>query len=147
MKFWITAIFYLANRLEELADRVSEEIDALSVSLTMETYKLFETVLALEDKKRRLCNFKVLGGLMKEKLSTGEQEVLLRHIRGESFEEIGTALGISKSTAARKFKSAVDTCIAYSESLTYTERRYIDEYKDIPLIWRTVKRMENGKLK
>lgn len=142
MKHWILAVFNLASRLGKLCDRVDQEIDAVSCSLTTDTYTLCEAILALSDKKVRLINFKVMGQLMKEKLSDTEFEIVSCRARGATFEEIGNACGLSKSTAARRFQSAVEKCARAAGQLTFTEKKFTDEYKDIPLIYKTVKKFE-----
>ena len=143
MKFWIMAIFFLSGRLQSLCEEIEKEIDCLALSLTGDTYKLFETVLRLNDKKIRVINFKVLGGMMKKKLNDVEYAALIRHIRGESFEDIGQALSMSKSGAARRLQSAIAKCAAVVGALIFTEERLISEYCDIPLIFKTVQRFKN----
>ena len=146
MKFWVMAIFSLSERLARLARRVDKDMESLSVSMTVETVTLFEAMLALEDKKRRICNFKVFKDLMVDKLKPGELEIVSRYIKGEVLQEIADDLKISKSTAARKFNRAMDVCGKYLVSMTFTEERFLAEYKDIPLIWRTVKQFGRNAL-
>jgi len=138
MKHWITTIFFLAGKLGKLVDGLTKEMENYAISLTMETFRVLDTLMKLEDKKRRLCNFKVLAVFFKSKLDNEQIEIVRRRIiKGETFEEVASVLEISKSTAGRKYSEAINKSIAASLSLTYDEDRLLEDYKDIPLIMKT----------
>ena len=139
MKYWIMTIFFLANKLAKLADEIASEIDSYAVCLTMDTLKVFSTVMNLEDKKRRLCNFKVLADFFKSKLDKEQLEIVKKYlIKGDSFEQIAYGTGLSRSTTIRRYNSAINKSIAACLSLTYDEDRLMEEYKDFPVIIKTL---------
>jgi len=146
MKVWIKAIFLLASKLGQLAAAIAEEMDTLSTDITPETFGAFDRMLTLEDRKRRVCNFKVFRDLLRAKLTRDEYELIKRHmLKGETFEEIAASGAYSKSALARKFNQAIDTCIELMQSLTYGEARLLKDYKDIPLIYKTVQMLQKAR--
>jgi len=141
MKFWIKTVFYLAGKLGRLVDTIDKEMAELSLCMVSDTFTIFDSMLKLEDKKRRLCNFKVIRDLMRAGLELQEKEIVRRHvIRGQTFGEIASDMDISKSKVNRIFLEAVKKCEAVAISLTYTEERFEKEYADIPLVFGTYKK-------
>ncbi|MCL2061243.1 MAG: hypothetical protein FWH03_01270 [Firmicutes bacterium] len=144
MKQWVFCIFCLMSKLGTLCARIEEQVDEASRNLTTDTLTLFNNVLRLNDAKRRIVNFLVLGRMMKSRLEKEEAVILQRRAKMESFDEIAKSLGLSRSGAARKCDAAVQKCIDAALSLTFTEERFIAEYKDIPLIYDTVRRLSKA---
>ncbi|MCL2847571.1 MAG: hypothetical protein FWE13_02315 [Firmicutes bacterium] len=146
MKHWISTIFYLNNKLNKLLDALSQELESYAVNLTIDTFRVFDLIMKIEDKKRRICNFKVLGDLIKSKLNISQKEIVNRYIvKGDSFEQIAYGSGVSKSTTNRRFKEAINIAIATAISLGYNEDKLTKEYCDIMLITKIFRNfMENG---
>jgi len=139
MKVWIKAIFLLGNKLGQLADAVQEELEKLSIDLTVETFRAFERMMALENKKRRLCNFKVLKDLLKAQLTADEKQVFkLRLEKSKSFDETADILQLHKSSVVRRFNKGMDKCLDFLNRLTYTEERFKSEYGDVEVICKSV---------
>jgi len=139
MTEWIKAIFALAPKMGALADAISEEMDALSMDLVTNTYRVFEKMMMLENKKRRVVNFKVFRDLLKGQLTKDEYAFVRMHIvKGKTFVEIAEVSDYSKSGASRKFKEIMHKCEEYMQKLTYSVDRLIEEYKDIELVSRTM---------
>jgi len=144
MKEWILSVFFLQNKLKDLAAQIDSEIKIYSLSLTMDTNKLFDKVMQLQDKRRRVVNFKVLYDIMKDNLSASEKTILADSAKGNSFNEIGQKLNVSKSTAARYFKQAIDKCTNVAHSLNFTLERFKKEYGDILLIHKTASKFSKN---
>ena len=141
MKAWIKAIFFLNSKLGNLLDSIQDEMDVLSKNLILETFTLCDKMLKLEDKKRRICNLKVLHSLFKSKLSNIEYNLIKKHLlQGKTFEEISATLTKSKSQLSRDYCKALDKCEEVSIAMTFSEERLEREYKDIILVYKTVKK-------
>ena len=142
MKAWVLANFYLARKMDKLAERIDEEIDRSSLLLKIDTATLFEVIFNLNDKKRRVVNFKVLHSMLLKQLYLQEMGIISRYIKGQTLEEIGKEYEISKSTVSRRLKQAIDKCIKIFESLQFTEERLEKEYAEIPLIYKAVRKFK-----
>jgi len=143
MKAWIRTIFLLKSKIGQLVELIAEEMDALSVDIAANTLTVFTKMLALEDKKRRVVNFKVFSTLLKGQLEKQEYSLIKLHIvDGKSFEEIAPLFESSKSALSRKFNKAINKCEDFLIKLTFNEERLVSEYKDIALIYRTVQKIK-----
>lgn|GEM_PF-791249 len=142
MKHWILTIFRLSSRMDKLCVRVDRQIDRLAVNLTLDTTKLINAILILQDRKVRFINFRVLYSRMKAALSPAERALAVRYANGESLLEIALSLGISHSTVARRLRKIVEVCGAVLRDLKFDEKRLLKDYRDIPLIYNTVKEFE-----
>jgi len=141
MKFWVMAIFAVYGKLRRMVELLDEQIDGLSVQIVGDTYQLFDRVIALNDKKRCLVNLKVLGDMLKKLLDKDEFEIVVKHAKGKTFEEIALMVSLSKSSVNRKFLKAIEKCTKHLEALTYNEERLLEEYKDLPGVFKVVKKM------
>jgi len=143
MKVWIKAIFLLASKMGALAEAIAQEMDNLSVDYITNTIVACEQMMLLEDKKRRVVNFKVFNNLLKAQLTKDEYKLVKLHvIEAKTFEEIAIELESSKSALSRKFNCIIKTCEEFLTKLTYTQDRLLKEYKDIALVYKMVQKLE-----
>jgi len=137
---WIKAVFFLSGKLSKLEKILQESMEKLSTNMSIDTYSLCNQMLLVEDKLRRVCNFKVLSKMLCAHLPKDDTVLIKRHIIAkQSFADIAAELGVHKSTPSRKFNKAIEACVKFCEGLTFNLSRFEKDYKDIPLITETVK--------
>ena len=145
MNSWIKTIFFLSSKLGKLEKILKGSMEDLSKNMTLDTYTLCNKMLAIEDKLRRVCNFRVIGKMLEAHLSKDELTLIKRHIIAkETFADMAYEAGLNKSTLTRRFAKAIDSCITFCENLTFTLDRMQKDYKDIPLIIETLKMFTRG---
>ena len=140
MKNWIRVIFALNNRLDALTYSIDRQVENMSELLTVPTMELFDSIIELNDKKVRIINMRVLHDKMKEALSSREYYVIARSSHGASFSEIGESLGLSKGHVYRLYQRTIQKLTRVLSSYGYTEEKFLEDYKDIPLIARMYKK-------
>lgn len=60
MKNWIRVIVALNSRLDALTEKIDEEVSLMSTSLYEPTMDLINDIIALNDKKVKLINLRIL---------------------------------------------------------------------------------------
>jgi DNA-binding NarL/FixJ family response regulator len=130
------------GKLNALCERIESGIEACSRDLRTETIKLFDSLISLNDKKVRVINFKVLGKLIKDKLSADEKKMLKMAAAGKTIEETAAFFNLNKSTVYRKIKASVKKAAGVLNGLSFNAERLEREYKDIPLIYRAMQKFK-----
>ena len=105
MKSWVVAIVKVQPRLEDMVRLLMHKIERHSKDMTGDTFSLCEKILLLADKKRRLCNLKVIFERITKNFSSEEKE-LFEDVVGERglLSEKAREKGVNRSTMLRRFE-------------------------------------------
>jgi len=142
MKYWILTIFRLKEQMPKLCGRIDNQIERLAVNLTMDTHKLIKAILVLQDRKTRFINMHVLYNRMRAVLSPAEYALVMRYAQGKTLLEIALADGVAECTVSRRLRGAVEVCAAVANNLRFGCERFERDYRDVPLVYNTVKGFE-----
>ncbi len=67
MKNWIRVIVALNSRLDALTEKIDEEVSLMSTSLYEPTMDLINDIIALNDKKVKLINLRILHDIARKR--------------------------------------------------------------------------------
>ena len=141
MKNWIRVIVALNSRLDALTEKIDEEVSLMSTSLYEQTMDLINDIIALNDKKVKLINLRILHYTIKDDLLTNEYILLKEVSKVHSFAELAERTGINKGNAYRLFCKYADKAAAAVESLGFTAEKLGKEYNDVPIVRRLYLRL------
>ena len=144
MKFWAMTIMRLGGKLEKLADSIDETVGKLALDLSADTLKQYYKIMEYNDVKRRVVNLKVMRDRMLDRLPEDEREIVLCYAAGKAMQEIADTRGVSKSSISRKIHTALYKCIRVLDTLGFDTSRLDAEYADIPLVQRTLKKLQRS---
>ena len=141
MKNWIRVIVALNSRLDALTEKIDEEVSLMSTSLYEPTMDLINDIIALNDKKVKLINLRILHDTIKDALLPNEYILLKKVSTGHSFAELAERTGINKGNAYRLFCKCADKAAAALGSLGFTSEKLGKEYNDVPIVRRLYLRL------
>lgn len=127
----ITKLIKLQPRLEVYADMTDRALERTALDHKRETAELAAELERLVELKIQLVNLAVICREVDNALDDGERDIINAAIRGATFAEMGDALGISRSAAARRADKVKEKCARLLGR--YDMDRYADLLKRLPL--------------
>lgn len=124
--------------------RVKSGFQSKHMRYGLQNEKLFESIIQLNDEKRKICNLKVIITQALEQLSPTHTELLrLRFFEKKTFQEIAKLTNVVIRTVFRRYDSAIEDFENILACAGFDEEWLEAEYGCIK-IFRTIKtRLEN----
>lgn len=136
MKNWVKVIVAINSRLDALTERIDEEVSAMSTSLYEPTMQLINEIIALNDKKVKLINLRVLHDTIRDELTSEEYILLKAVVKGHSFSDVAQKTGLNKGNVYRLFNKCVSKAASAVERMGFTPEKLGEEYNGVPIVRR-----------